>query len=45
MDGFYWCQGAIARIINSEKAEFNGETYTIEDEVGGILCLVKEDSP
>jgi len=35
----------IARIINNEKAEFNEETYTIEDEVGGILRLVKEDSP
>ena len=33
------------RIINAEKAEFNGETYIIEDEVGGILRLVKEDSP
>lgn len=35
----------IARIINNEKAEFNEETYNIEDEVGGILRLVKEDSP
>jgi len=35
----------IAHIINNEKAEFNEETYTIEDEVGGILRLVKEDSP
>jgi len=31
----------IARIINNEKAEFNGETYTIEDEIGSILRLIK----
>jgi len=31
----------IARIISNEKAEFNGETYTIEDEIGSILRLIK----
>ena len=29
------------RIINDEKAELNGEVYTIEDEVGNILRLIK----
>lgn len=31
----------IAHIINNEKAEFNGGIYTIEDEMGDILRLIK----
>jgi len=31
----------VAHIINNEKAKFNGEIYTIEDEIGGILRLIK----
>jgi len=31
----------IAHIINNERAEFSGEIYTIEDEIGNILRLIK----